>query len=94
MSGDSTKGPCTTMAKRGVFFQLYLNPQRERDRKILAWIEGIPKWRRSGKVKDLLYGALSGDLRLRPEIPGISQKTAEMTRNLFRSIKEKPSTEG
>lgn len=84
------------MAKQRVFFQFYLNPKKERDRKILAWIQGIPKWRRSGKVKDLLYGAFSGDPRLRPDIPsgGISQKRAEMTRNLFRSIKEKPSREG
>lgn len=84
------------MAKRGVFFQFYLNPQRERDRKVLAWIQGIPKWQRSRRVKDLLYGALSGDPRRRPDIPsgGISQKRAEMTRNLFRSIKEKPSREG
>lgn len=81
------------MARQGVFFQFYLNPQRERDRKVLAWIEGIPKWQRSGRVKDLLYRVLCGDLHSRPEIPsgGISQKRAEMTRNLFRSIKEKPS---
>lgn len=83
------------MAKRGVFFQFYLNPQRERDRKIIAWIESIPRWQRSRWVKDLLCGALSGDPRLRPDVlsGAISQKRAEMTRNLFRSIKEKPSTE-
>lgn len=81
------------MAKRGVFFQIYLNPKRERDRKIISWIETIPKWRRSGRVKDLLHAVLSGGIRSRPDTPseGISQNRSQMTRNLFRSIKEKPS---
>ena len=95
MSGDSTKGHSTIMRKRGVFFQIYLNPQKERDQKIIAWLASLPRWQRSRRVKNLLYRILSGDPCLLPETGsrGASQKTAQMAQNLFRSIKEKSPTE-
>lgn len=93
MSGDFRKGPATIMAKRGIFFQFSLNPKTERDRKIIAWIESIPRWHRSKSVKDLLYRFLCGTLHSPPELPkGTPRKAAEMTRNLMKSIKDKSST--
>ena len=81
------------MAKRGIFFQFSLNPKTERDRKIIAWIESVPRWRRSKSVKDLLYRVLCGNLHSPPVAAGgDSRKAAEMTRNLMKSIKDKSST--
>lgn len=48
------------MAKRGVFFQLYLSPQNPRDEKIIQWLNTIPRFRRSQRVKDILSRHIQG----------------------------------
>lgn len=50
------------MAKRGVFFQLYLSPQNPRDEKIIQWLNTIPRFRRSQRVKDALSSHIQGAL--------------------------------
>ena len=49
------------MAKRGVFFQLYLNPRNPRDEQIIKWLTAIPRFQRSQHVKNVLSRAIHGD---------------------------------
>lgn len=47
------------MAKR-VFFQLYLSPQNPRDQHIIQWLNAIPRYRRSQRIKDILLRHIQG----------------------------------
>ena len=62
MSGDSTKDHGTTMAEPAIFFKLYLYPDYELDRAIIAWIKTIPKQQRSRKLKQVIDKGIDGDL--------------------------------
>jgi len=45
-----------------IFFKLYLHPDIEQDRALIAWIKTIPKQQRSRKLKQVLKKALEEDL--------------------------------
>lgn len=71
------------MAKRGVFFQLYLNPQNPRDEHIIKWLNAIPRFRRSQRVKGVLSIHIQGVVPAsdgadrapnRPEASGLASK--------------------
>lgn len=76
------------MAKRGMFFQLYLNPKNPRDRKILAWIEEIPRWQRSKMVKEILYRTIQGlpHQQFAPVTKHHDRNAAHAARKLFDSF--------
>jgi hypothetical protein len=46
------------MAKRGVFFQFYLNPRNLDDQTIITWLHGIPRYHRSRTIKTILLAAI------------------------------------
>lgn len=69
MSGDSSKGHGTTLAKRGVFFQICLHPGNDGDQRILTWLRGIRKRQRSRKVREAVLKAIDGGLP--SQAPGI-----------------------
>lgn len=48
------------MARRGVFFQMYLNPKDQRDQAIISWLAKIPRFQRSQRVKDILSRHIQG----------------------------------
>lgn len=70
------------MAKRAVFFQIYLNPKDQRDQTIISWLAKIPRFKRSQRVKDILsryiQGGVLGDgadrAPTRPEAGRIASK--------------------
>jgi hypothetical protein len=84
------------MAKRGVFFQLYLNPSHCEDREIITWLKTIPRSRRSQKVREILLGAIRGQSQRPPEatIPESPLEASGMARSFLGSLSKRPASKG
>jgi hypothetical protein len=79
------------MAKRGVFFQIYLNPSHPEDQEIILWLKRIPRSRRSQKVREILLSAIRG---LAPQPTGAlkagsSPEASGMVKNFLGSVSKK-----
>lgn len=47
--------------ERKTSFKLYLNPAHEEDRTVHGWLLGIPKRKRSGKIREALLSVITND---------------------------------
>lgn len=61
------------MAKR-MSFQLYLNPRNARDEHIIKWLNAIPRYRRSPRIKDILSRHIQGG------VPATNETDRALTR--------------
>jgi hypothetical protein len=83
------------MAKRGVFFQFYLNPQNPHEQNIIAWLNSIPRWYRSRRVKDMLRLGIQAQSYLQPPAKpdSVALDAALAAKKLFSSIRQRSVTE-
>jgi hypothetical protein len=84
------------MAKKGVFFQLYLNPDNKEDQQIITWLKAIPRSRRSQKVREILLWAIRGQSQRPPEatIPESPLEASGMARSFLGSLSKRPASRG
>jgi hypothetical protein len=84
------------MAKKGVFFQLYLNPDNEEDQQIITWLKAIPRSRRSQKVREILLRVICGQSQQPSEavIPESPLEVSRIARSFLGSLSKKPASRG
>lgn len=84
------------MDRRRVFFQFHLNPSHPEDQEIIEWLQGIPRSRRSQKVRECLLSAIRGLPQSQQPAgvlkAGSSQDASGMVKNFLGSVSKKAAT--
>ena len=81
------------MARRGVFFQFYLNPMNRHDQTIISWLHGIPRYHRSRMIKTILLATIHDQPRpIHAVTSPTGPEAAQAARKLFASMLADPLT--
>jgi len=83
------------MGRRGVFFQIYLNPSHPEDQEIIRWLQSIPRSRRSQKVRESLLSTIRKVSQQSAAVPindRSSHEASGIVKNFMGSVSKKAAT--